>query len=209
MKKTSVVLSAILLLGLLFSTMAMAKGGNGRNKNLTGQLTAQETKDLIQLREEEKLARDVYLFLYEHWGQWVFSNIAESEQQHMDAVYNLLNKYGIPDPVEIDEPGVFTNTDLQHLYDELTVAGSVSEIEALWVGATIEDLDIFDIQEMLDNTAKNDLVNVYLNLMKGSRNHLRSFGGQLEAFEVSYEAQYLLQEEVDAIINSSKERGKF
>ncbi len=209
MKKTTVVLTAILLLGLLFSNMVMAKGGNGNKKNLASQLTAQETKDLIQLREEEKLARDVYLFLYEQWGQWLFSNIAESEQQHMDAVYNLLNKYGIPDPVEIDEPGVFRNTDLQHLYDELTVVGSVSEIEALWVGATIEDLDIYDIQKMLENTTKNDLINVYQNLMKGSRNHLRSFGGQLETFGVIYEAQYLLQEEVDAIINSPKERGKF
>jgi hypothetical protein len=52
-----------------------------------------------------------------------------------------------------------------------------------------------------------DIKTLYQNLMKGSRNHLRSFARQLHSFGLSYTAQYLSQEEVDAIIFSSMERG--
>lgn len=81
---------------------------------------------------------------------------------------------------------------------------------ALHVGATIEDLDILDIQVMLTNTSRYNLINVYENLMKGSRNHLRSYGGLLlSLYDYKYQAQYLTQEEVDAIISSEKETGRF
>ncbi|MDP2030099.1 MAG: DUF2202 domain-containing protein [Thiobacillus sp.] len=52
--------------------------------------------DLLFMREEEKLARDVYLTLYETWGLAVFSNIASSEQSHMDALLKLLRTYRCP-----------------------------------------------------------------------------------------------------------------
>ncbi len=144
------------------------------------------------------------------WGQWIFDNIARAEQQHMDAVRGLLDKYGIADPVDPDEPGIFKNEDLQSLYEDLISMGSASKEQALHVGATIEDMDIYDIQEMLYNTNKRDLENVYQNLTKGSRNHLRSFTALLSGlFDVTYEAQFLSQEEVDAIINSAKETGRY
>ena len=53
-------------------------------------LSTTEAEALVFMREEEKLARDVYQLLYAQWGQKVFSNIAVSEQQHMDAVALLL-----------------------------------------------------------------------------------------------------------------------
>jgi hypothetical protein len=40
------------------------------------ELTEEEIKDVVHLREEEKLARDVYNELYAEWGQWIFDNIA-------------------------------------------------------------------------------------------------------------------------------------
>jgi len=174
-------------------------------------LSEDEIGDLVHLREEEKLARDVYLYLYDVWGQWIFENIAASEQQHMDAVKNLLDRYGIDDPVGDNAEGVFSNGDLQELYNSLIDSGASEasiKLDALWVGATIEDMDIFDIKHMLENTDKSDLITVYENLMKGSRNHLRSFGGLLEAMGESYEAQYLDQDDVDKIIGSPKETGQ-
>jgi len=159
------------------------------------------------MREEEKLARDVYRYLYDVWGQWIFDNISASEHQHMDAVKKLLDGYGIEDPVKNDIEGVFANDDLQALYDVLVATGESTQLNALWVGATIEDMDIFDISLMLNNTAKSDLISVYENLMKGSRNHLRSFCGQLESSGETYEAQYLEQSEVDSILNTAREAG--
>ena len=68
-------------------------------------------------------------------------------------------------------------------------------------------MDIFDIQHMLDNTDKSDLVSVYENLMKGSRNHLRSFCGVLDTLGETSDAQYLSQDEVDSILSTAKETG--
>ena len=185
----------ILILGLSFlmsGAVMAAGGGKGKNATPSPKLTTLEIADLVHLREEEKLARDVYNELYAVWGQWIFDNIAQAEQQHMDAVKNLMKKYGVEDPVDPDVPGEFENDELQGLYDDLVSDGSHSKVQALLVGATIEDMDIYDIQAMLENTDNPDLVDVYQNLMKGSRNHLRSFTTLLvDLFDVTYEARYI------------------
>ncbi|MHB2148800.1 DUF2202 domain-containing protein [Calditrichota bacterium LG25] len=167
-----------------------------------------EAEGLIFMREEEKLARDVYLTLYGQWSLAVFVNISVSEQMHFDAMGYLLQKYNIDDPASVDSIGVFTNADLQNLYNTLIVQGKDSVIAALKVGALIEEVDIRDIQKELDENVDNeDIQYVYENLMRGSRNHLRSFVSYLSAMGVIYEPQILSQEDYDAIINSPIERG--
>ena len=52
-------------------------------------LSDEEVYWLMYMREEEKLARDVYATLYEKWGTRIFNNIRVSEQRHMDAVKAL------------------------------------------------------------------------------------------------------------------------
>ena len=65
----------------------------------TETLSADEQADLLFMREEEKLARDTYLTFYEQYETLtVFSNIASSEQMHMNAILKLLKKYKLPDP---------------------------------------------------------------------------------------------------------------
>ena len=49
-------------------------------------LTPHEIAHMRYMREEEKLARDVYLDLANHWSIPVFGKIAQAEQRHMDAV---------------------------------------------------------------------------------------------------------------------------
>jgi hypothetical protein len=129
-----------------------------------------ERSGLVFMREEEKLARDVYSMLYDKWGMQIFSNIAQSEQTHTEAVQTILTKYSISDPVTDDTVGVFVNTDLQKLYNELTAQGALSIEEALKVGAQIEDLDIADLQKQIALTDNDDIKLVYENLMRGSRN---------------------------------------
>jgi hypothetical protein len=167
-----------------------------------------EREDLVYLREEEKLARDVYRALHATFEIRAFSNIAASEQRHMDAVGALLRKYGVEDPVGDRAEGVFRNEELQKLYDKLVKAGRESELHALTVGATIEDLDIRDLGENIARTDKEDLLVVYQNLRKGSRNHMRAFVGLLEARNATYEARFLTAEELEQILESPHERGR-
>ena len=170
-------------------------------------LSAEEIDSLIFMREEEKLARDVYLALYDLWGLNIFNNIAKSEQTHMDAVLRLLEMFDIPDPADTSPAGVFENADLQDLYDDLVELGSQSLGDALKVGAAIEEIDILDLDEYLEIAQNSDIREVFTNLRKGSENHLRAFTSTLEkqTGEV-YSPQYLSEDEYHAILTAANGR---
>ena len=159
------------------------------------------------MREEEKLARDVYITLYNKWGVNIFTNVSNSEQTHMDAILMLLNKYSLIDPVGSNGVGVFANTTLQTLYNQLVTQGNASVVDAYKVGATIEDLDIFDLKTALISIDNQDIRLVYDMLTKGSRNHMRSFYKNILNVGGTYTPQYITQAEFDAIINSAMETG--
>ncbi len=181
----------------------MAEVGNLPAYNLT----QSDVDGLLHMREEEKLARDVYDYLHEKYGTAVFANISRSEARHMSAVKSLLDKYGIADPVKDDARGVFTDTHMSDLYAQLTAAGDKSLLDALIVGATIEDLDIKDLMDLTAGLDKADILLVYNNLTKGSRNHLRAFVSQIQANGGSYAPQYISKDVYDDIVGSSRERG--
>lgn len=168
-------------------------------------LTPDEVDGLLWMREEEKLARDVYLALYDLWQLPVFSNIARAELTHTDAVKTVLDRYGLDDPAVDNPAGVFTNPDIQVLYDDLVDRGSESLIEALKVGALIEDLDIFDLRSL--QTDVPDVALLYANLEKGSRNHMRAFISNLDQRSETYTPEYLTQEAFEEIISTPTERG--
>jgi len=169
-------------------------------------LSAEEKKELLYMREEEKLARDVYLTLYRKWKLPIFRNIARSEQFHMNILGVLIKKYGLKDPVK-NEIGKFTNPHLQELYNQLVAKGEKSLINALEVGATIEDLDIKDLEKAIAETDNEDLKVAYANLMKGSRNHLRAFTRLLKRFGYNYTPKYISKEEFERIVSTPIERG--
>ena len=172
------------------------------------QLSDAETDALSFMREEEKLAKDVYLFLYDIWSKDIFTNIANSEQTHTDAVLRLIEKYGLDDPAQGKARGEFSDPTLQGLYDMLTAQGSSSLIDALIVGATIEDLDIYDILRLMAVIDNQDINIVLENLRKGSRNHLRAFSARLDDLTIVYTPIYISQEDYDTIINSPMETGR-
>ncbi len=168
-----------------------------------GELSAEESAALLYMREEEKLAHDVYVTLYAQWGLPLFQNISQSEQAHTDAVKALLDRYGLSDPA-LGDVGVFTNPDLQALYNDLVAQGSASLADALKVGAAIEEIDILDLQEDLSLTDNADIQQIFTNLLNGSYNHLRAFVTTLnnQAGEV-YQPQYLSADAYQAILSSS------
>lgn len=142
-------------------------------------LTAEEVQMLVFMREEEKLARDVYMALYEKWQLPVFERIAKSEQRHFDAVGRTLARYSIEDPVKEDKPGVFANAELAAMYAELMAKGSVSAEDALKVGQTIEKEDIADLEDALKATQRTDLKRLFSNLLQGSLRHMEAFEANL------------------------------
>jgi hypothetical protein len=168
-------------------------------------LSVQEEEGLLFIFEEEKLARDVYNMLYSKWNLPIFSNIAQSEQTHMDEVAALFERYGLP--VKPGAPGVFSNPELAALYAGFVEKGSIDLVSALNVGATIEDLDIADLYRLISETDNQDIKVVYANLQKGSRNHLRSFYSQLEKNGSTYTATFITDEQFEKIISTPKEQG--
>ena len=184
--------------------------GNGTGTSVldipASDLSPEEAAALLFMREEEKLARDVYNTLYEIWGQPTFTNIASSEQMHMDEVKLLLDRYNLADPAL--DPGSFTDPNLQALYDQLVAQGSVSLADALKVGAAIEEIDILDLQERIAQTDNADLQQVFNNLMLGSYNHLNAFVGVLSMQTgEAYVPQYLSAEAYAAIVTGQTGNG--
>lgn len=164
-------------------------------------LSKAEADALLYMREEEKLAHDVYITLYDQWGVRVFSNIAASEQTHTDAVATLLDRYGLSDPTVGNAVGEFADPALQTLYNQLVEQGSLSLADALKAGATIEEIDILDLEQRIAETDHADIQLVYERLLAGSANHLRAFTSTLERQTgESYMPQYMLQADYDAIL---------
>lgn len=189
-----------------------------------------EETHLIFMREEEKLARDVYLTLSEVYpGDLTFSNIGDnSEQTHTDTVRDMLANFNIADPNPDannlpDSIGVYTGTDYGWYFTEkfnlLVEWGSQSQLDGWYVGAFIEELDMVDIigcpkvivetdnginagECGMDYTDEPELKTMYSHLVDGSENHLRAYVQSIENVigEGNYVAQVLTQAEVDAIL---------
>lgn len=170
------------------------------DENLTP-LTELEKNDLLFLREEEKLARDIYIYAYTKYQITVFNSISQSEQKHMDNVLSILNQYSITDPAST-QIGVFNNAALQSLYNQLKSQVDISASESLKVGATIEELDINDIDDFIANTSNSQMLNMYEKLNCGSKNHIRSFTSQIISSGNVFVPQYITVQEYNTILNS-------
>jgi hypothetical protein len=214
--KTDICVVGKCLVGLLLlsSFMGCASDGTAGGTALTtggeaanGAATASERADLTFIREEEKLAHDVYVSLGGLWDLQVFSSIPPSESGHMAAIGTLLVAYGIPDPITADVANQFSDPTLQGLDTQLLAKGAVSVDEALQVGALIEEYDLVDIGARRAHSTKPDILAAYDQLMLGSRNHLRGFHSQLVARSQTYAPQFLSQAEYDAIVSSAHEKG--
>jgi hypothetical protein len=171
-------------------------------------LSTAEQATLIYMREEEKLAHDVYAqfnTLYSGYTR-VFGNISTSEATHAESIRQLLVRYNLTDPAATTAPGVFQNFTLQGLYTQLVATGSVSYDEGLKVGAAIEELDMVDINTALLQVDNQDIRLVYDNLLKGSRNHLRSYVNTLVNLGVTYVPQFMVPADYTAIVTTAIER---
>lgn len=199
----------VILFGVIIGSAFLLTCSDNNTKeideiNAVEELNETEKGALLFMLEEEKLARDTYEFLDNQWGISQFSNIKKSEQSHMDAVANLLDANNIA--YTILPYGEFEDQALQNYYNQFVESGQISQSNALQIGATIEDLDIVDLQEYIDATTNTSLIAVFESLTCGSRNHLRSFVGTIENAGETYTAQFLTEEAYNDILASSNEK---
>ena len=132
--------------------------------------------NLTHMRDEERLARDIYTTLAAKYSQAApFVNIARSEQVHFDTMGLLLTRYGVADPSAGKNPGTYADPALQALYDKLLASGSESLAKAYDVGVAVENLDIADLKAAISQTSQADVKAAFTNLMNGSANHLAAF----------------------------------
>ncbi|TXG35128.1 DUF2202 domain-containing protein [Seonamhaeicola maritimus] len=163
-----------------------------------------EENALLFMLEEEKLARDTYTYLSELWSLNQFDNIKKSEQSHMNAVASLLDKNNID--YTILPYGEFNNQELQALYNKFKIDGAINKSKALQIGATIEDLDIVDLQNFMDNISNASIESIFNSLQCGSKNHLRSFVKAIEINGDTYTPQYLTSDSYTSILTGSQEK---
>lgn len=142
-----------------------------------------EINSLLYMREEEKMARDLYKEWYRTWKITPFKSIANSEQKHMDSIKVLITQFSLKDPVKSEE-GKFTNATIQKLFNELKSKGDESVLSALKSAIIVEETDIHDLNSGISNTSDVNIKRVYNNLRQGSVNHKSTFSSLLNAYTV-------------------------
>jgi hypothetical protein len=184
------------LIALLFSTYAIGiKAQDTRN--------LEKEKSLVFLMEEEKMARDVYSNLGVLRNYQDFKDISEEEEQHLQLIIDMAkqNEILLPEIVELDFKGKFQNVRLQNLYDELIKKAKTSLVDALEVGAWIEERDIADLELAMQNTVDENFDELYSKLKRDSENHLRTFDKALRKKGVKYAPQILPERQFLDIID--------
>lgn len=206
-----------LWVGMILVTWLGACGNTGgitaADPGLSTPLTVDEANGLKYMREEEELARDLYMTIFSNKGLTVFQSISlNSEVAHAQSMLNLLNTYGEADP-STGNPATYTDAGLQSLYNTLlaNATGATSnDLSALMTGALVEETDIEDIniRKAQVQPVHALIIQTYDNLLCGSRNHLRSFVSQIELLTgATYVPQVpALAAEVNAILAGGQEQ---
>ncbi|WP_062467364.1 DUF2202 domain-containing protein [Demequina maris] len=185
--------------------MGMMNGGGLGDRDGTcledavvaGDATDADAASLAAMADEERMARDLYVELADAWDLSTFDRIAGAEDRHLDAVLGLIEAYGLDDPTDGAEAGVYADADIQAMYDELLAQGSESVTAALGVGALVEETDIADLRAQdVDSDA---VATVYAHLEHASEHHLTAFVRALDASGATYEASVLDPAEVEDI----------
>lgn len=174
--RSALALAAAVLGAVAWTAAAQAAPPPDPTPVVTATADAALVKNLTFMREEERVARDLYLALAaEHDNAAPFVQIARSEQRHFDSVGLLLTRYGLVDPSAGKAAGDYAFDELDRLYADLLAQGKVSLAQAYDVGVAVETEDIADLKAAIAETTQADATRVFTNLMNGSQNHLAAF----------------------------------
>lgn len=176
----------------------------GDSCDFSAELSDAEIEGLLLMREEEKFAHDVYVTFYEAYGIPVFNNISKSETAHTSAMLHVIEGFGLEDPY-LEGVGNYSNPAFTELFAQLTEQGSAGLVEALKVGAFIEEYDIADLEELIESTENATIKRVYGNLLRGSTFHMKAFTAVLNSMGESYTPTVISQEEYDEILEGNSD----
>lgn len=176
-------IGGLLLAGGAWTAIAAGPGNPTPNRpaatataTATSTLSAATASDLVFVRDEERLARDLYAAIAAQYGDALpFSTIVNSEQRHFDAVGVLLARYGLADPASGKAAGQYANPAIQTLYDTLLAQSKISLAEAYQVGIAVETRDIEDVKKGASDATQADVDRVFTMLLRGSEKHLSAF----------------------------------
>jgi len=210
--------------------LGIVLGGPGTATAAAGEgsindLNFNEQTHLVFTCEEEKLARDVYRVLGRSFPEiGSFAEMEANKEHSKCAVLDLMRKYRVSVPRVNDNVGVFSWGSYGRYFTEkylvLTSQGTSSPLNALYVGAFMEELNILDIDQCpkvivdinngigeasacgRNHTDNPDVLRVYDSLVEESRRHLRLLVRDIEQIigVGNYQAQVLPQDQVDAIL---------
>lgn len=165
------------------------------------QLPAFDAETLALLHDqiaEERMAARVYRALGEVFPEVrPFQNIPRAEDRHGGAIATLLAG---SDPA-FSLSAMIINPSYSSLGDELIARGSASEVDALRVGAYIEEKDILDLQALAVRLKHDGAKAIVAQLEQGSHHHLAAFVRNLRSHGVDYTPQLLSAEAFSAIVS--------
>lgn len=163
-------------------------------------LGADEQRDLQRIREQRKLARDLYWDLAKHWGSLVLVRLGAAEQTHLNTLDTLLDHYGLSDPVAGHAVGESGDPKFQALHVQIVEVGHRSEMAASQAGLLVEEMSLSDLAAARARTRQPEIAAVYDDLLRNSRNHLRALFRQMQRFEGEYVPQSLSLSDFEAIV---------
>lgn len=153
-----------------------ASPGPNRPAASPAALTADDAAALTVMRDEERMARDLYKAIANRYDQALpFANITTSEQRHFDAIGVLLDRYDLADPAAGKPAGTYANAEIQSLYDGWWKRAQTSLDEAYTVGVELETRDIADLKAFMADSEVAAVDRVLGHLLAGSENHLQAF----------------------------------
>lgn len=157
--------------GVALAALALPAAVNAATADTTTGLT---NAQLTEMREEERMARDLYTQLAKTSGSQIFTRIAASEQRHLDAVERLMTSQGMDADAAGSTVGTYAVPDLQKAYDGWLAEGRASDVAAYTVGTELEKQDIADL-EALDPKPGTTAERVVEALLNASEHHLAAF----------------------------------
>lgn len=200
----------------------------------------QELKDaLAYMGNEERLAHDIYLNLYNFYKEnsgieiKQFYNIAtKSESKHIAIVQDIVKRYDLntSDFTDVNESivdqndmsaenmpnGVYDIQAIQDLYDSLYAMGQASQEDALKVGCMVEVTDINDLDEKIELAKEanaTDIVAAFEVLREGSYHHYWAFDKALKSIGVEngcyYEGDLLLTNKEGIYPQNEKKQNEY
>ena len=188
----------------------------------TPSLTQPLKDSLAYMGNEERLAYDVYLNLYDYHLQssdiaikQLYNIATNAESKHIAIVQSLVQRYALnaTDLTDVNETvvndnnmsattmprGVYDIQKIQDLYDSLYALGQNSQEDALKVGCMVEVTDIDDLDKYItqaQDSNATDIEAAFNTLRDGSYNHYWAFDKALKNIGVTngcyYEGDELL-----------------